>query len=275
MTIQQRRHSTFEDLDAILALLGSTRTTFWPFLESVGSVVNSYGESVHILNPSDGAARNLQDEFIPVQHNGGVFSYFNDRSANNHLAVTADSADFSHSAGTDAAFSVGAWCFPHLAGTQQMLVTKYDVAGALREYRLGLDSSELILFELFDESVTDANADVTAPGSTTLTLNQWSFVVATYGGEGGNPGFAGSSMTLVVYLNGASDTGTVAGGGTDDYVDMEDTATIPLIGAGDDSAAPTDEWEGRIALPFICGRALSAGDVSQVYQLGRRLLGLV
>lgn len=272
-----RHYRTFEDLDAIIALLGSTRTVFWPFLENVGSVVQSYEESVHDLTSRDeAAARTLEAEFIPHQHEGGVFSYFIDRSTNNHLAVGADHADFSAiSGGVDAAFSVGAWCLPRLAGTQQMLFAKYDVAGTLREWQLGLDASEQILFELFDESIVDANAAVTAPGATALTLNEWAFVVGTYNGAGGAPGYSGSSMTLVVYLNGVADTGAVAGSGTDAYVDMEDIATIPLIGAADDSAAPTFEWEGRIALPFICGKELSASEVSQLYGIGRRLLGVV
>jgi hypothetical protein len=217
----------------------------------------------------------LEAEFIPHQHESGVFSYFFDRSVNNHLAVGADHDDFSAiSGGVDAAFSVGAFCLPRLAGAQQTLWAKYDVAGTLREWQLGLDASEQIQFELFDESVADANAAVTAPGATALTLNEWSSVVGTYGGQGGAPGFAGSSMSLAVYLRGVADTGTVAGSGADDYVDMENTATIPLIGAADDSAAPTFEWEGRIALAFVCGKELSASEVSQFDALGRRLLGV-
>jgi hypothetical protein len=273
--LQERDYPTFVDLDSIITILGSTRTVLFPFIESVGQVVQSYEESVHDLTPSDGAARDLEAEFIPYKHSGGVHSYFIDRSVNNHLAVGADHDDFSAiSGGVDAAFSVGAWCLPRLAGTQQALFAKYDVAGGFREWQLFLNASEEIQFELFDESIADANAAVTAPGATALTVNEWAFVVATYGGQGGAPGFAGSSMTLAVYLNGVDDTGTVAGSGGDDYEDTENTATIPLVGAADDSAGPTFEWEGRIALPFVCGKELSAGEVSQLYGLGRRLLGL-
>lgn len=271
-----RDRRTFVELDAIISILGSTRTVFFPFLTAVGQVVQSYEENVHDLTSTDeAAARNLEDEFIPYKHEGGVFSYFFDRSANNHLAAS-DSGDYSAiSGGVDAAFSVGAWCLPRLTGTQQMLFAKYDVAGTLREWQLGLDASEQILFELFDESIADANADVTAPGATALTVNEWSFVVGTYNGAGGAPGYATSSMSLAVYLNGVDDTGTVAGGGGDDYEDMENTATDPTIGCADDTAAPTFEWEGRIALPFICGKALSANEVAQLYGIGQRLLGLV
>ncbi len=266
---------TFDLLDQIAAILGSTRSVLMPFLTPVGQVVQSYEESVHDFTPSDELGGvSLEDEFIPFKHPGGVFSYFIDRSTNNHLAG-ADHGDFSAiSGGVDAAFSAGAFILPRLAGTQQTIWGKYDVAGTLREWQLGLSAAELINFELFDESVVDANAAVVAPGLTTLPLNQFSFVCGTYGGQGGAPGFAGSGMSLAVYLNGVVDTGVVAGTGTDDYVDMEDTATPPLIGAADDQAAPTFEWEGRIALPFVCGKELSATEVGEIDRLGRRLLGL-
>lgn len=265
---------TFNILDQMVAVLGSVRTTIWPFLESVDSEIRSYGESVHALTSSDGAARLLEAEFSPVQHPGGIHSYHIVRADNNHLAGLDDD-DFSPVvAAVDVAFSVGAWILPTLAGTQQTLLAKFDVAGTLREWQLGLSAAELINFELFDESIADANASVAAPGVTTLPLNEWAFVVATYGGQGGNPGFAGSAMSLAVYLNGRDDTGTVAGSGADAYVDMENTATPLMVGAADDTAAPTFELDGRIALPFFCGRELSSTQVSELHSLGRRLLGL-
>lgn len=266
---------TFDLLDQMATILGSTRTILLPCLASVAQVVQSYGEDVHDFTPSDaGGGVALEAEFIPFRHVGGIFSYFFDRSVDNHLAGT-DHVDFSAiSGGVDAPFSVGAFCLPRLAGTQQTLWAKYDVAGTLREWRLGLDATEQIEFELFDESVADADAAVTAPGATALALNQWASVIGTYGGQGGAPGYGGSAMSLAVYLNGADDTGVVAGSGGDNYVDMEDTATPPLIGAADDQAAPTFEWEGRIALPFVCGKELSAAEAAEIDRLGRLLLGL-
>lgn len=274
MPLQAHDKSTFEYLDSLLNILGSTRVVLLPFLTAVGQVVQSYGGSAHTFTPRDEAtALNLEDEFIPYKHKGGVFSYFNDRSVNNHLDAP-DSADFEGGSGTDAAFSVGAWVMPHVAGTEQAILAKYDVAGNLREYKLTLDSSEIPTFELFDESIADAAAAVQAPATAAVTINEWSSIIATYNGAGGNPGFAGSSMTFVMYTNGAADTGTVAGTGDDDYVDMEDTGTLPTIGCADDSAAPTIEFEGRIALPFWCGKELSAIEASRIHEIGRRLIGV-
>lgn len=274
MALQSHDLSTFEYLDAFEQILGNTRVVLMPFLEPVGQVVQSYRGSAHTFTPRDEAAAvNLQDEFIPFKHKSGVFSYFNDRSANNHLDAP-DSADFSGISTTDAVFSLGAWILPTLAGTEQAILAKYDVAGTLREYKLTLTSSEIPRLELFDESITDSAASVAAPATAAVTINAWSSIIATYNGAGGNPGFAGSSMTLVMYTNGVADTGTVAGSGADDYVDMEDTATLPTIGCADDSAAPTIEFEGRIALPFWCAKELSAIEASRIHEIGRRLLGV-
>ena len=57
------------------------------------------------------------------------------------------------------------------------------------------------------------------------------------------------------------------------YVDMEDLGGPLMIGAADDNAAPANEFTGRIALPFICGKALSAANVAAIKGLGDQLLG--
>ncbi|KKL68495.1 hypothetical protein LCGC14_2124420 [marine sediment metagenome] len=260
---------TFALLDQILTVLGSTKTSLWPIVESTGSIIRTYGEAAHIFTMTDGGTGG----FLPAQHVGMIQSYHFDETDSQHGAGE-DHADFSFAGGTDAAFSVGAWVNRDVAGAEQAILAKYDVAGTLREWKFGITSGNKVQLELFDESIADANAAVQAPGATSLTLNTWQFVVATYGGEGGAPGFSGSSMTMVIYLDGAADTGTVAGTGTDAYEDMEDTATPVMLGAADDTAGATIEMDGRIALPFITGKALSAAEVVTIQGIGKTLLGL-
>lgn len=265
--LQDRPHNGLEDLDSIVSILGTTRTTFFPLLEGEGVNLESYRNESENLVPTE----ILGEGFQPVRHAGGIHSYFFQRAADAHLAGN-DAANYSQFGGTDAAFSVGAWVLPTLTGTQQTILSKYDVAGTLREYQFYLDASENFILELFDESITDANAAVLATSGSTLTVQTWAFVVIVYNGEGGAPGSSGT--TFAAYLNGVDDVAVVSGTGSDGYVDMEDTATPFMIGAADDTAAPTFEFEGRIALPFVCGQALSVQDVAQLYGLGRRLLGL-
>ena len=255
---------TFDLLDQILTVLGSTKTSFWPLVESTGSIVRTYGESAHIFTMTDGGSGG----FIPVQHVGLIQSYHFDKTDSMHGAGE-DHADFSFAGGTDAAFSVGAWVNRDVAGAEQAILAKYDVAGSLREWKLELDIANKIYLELYDESLDDT---VTSTGDTSLTLNKWQFVVATYGGEGGNPSKVG--MTLPLYLDGVAETETIADGGGNVYEDMEDTATPLMLGAADDTAAPTIEMDGRIALPFICGKKLTAVDVTTLYGIGKTLLGL-
>ncbi len=255
---------TFDLLDQIVTVLGSTKTSLWPLVESTGSIVRTYGESAHIFTMTDGGSGG----FLPVQHVGLIQSYHFDKTDSMHGAGE-DHADFSFAGGTDAAFSVGAWVNRDMAGAEQGILAKYDVAGSLREWKLELDIANKIYLELYDESLDDT---VTSTGDTALTLNKWQFVVATYGGEGGNPGKSG--MTMPLYLDGVAETETIADGGGNVYEDMEDTATPLMLGAADDTAAPTIEMDGRIALPFVCGKKLSAAEVAALYGIGRTLLGL-
>jgi len=255
---------TFKYLDDILAILGSTKTSLWPLVESTGSIVRTYGESAHILTMTDAGSGG----FLPAQHVGMIQSYHFDKTNDMHGAGE-DHADFSFAGGTDAAFSVGAWVNRDVAGAEQAILAKYDVAGTLREWKLELDIANRIYFELYDESLDDS---VSSTGDTALTLNKWQFVVATYGGEGGDPGKVG--MTMPLYLDGVAETETIADLGGNVYEDMEDTATPLMLGAADDTAAPTIEMDGRIALPFICGKKLTAANVTTLYGIGKTLLGL-
>jgi hypothetical protein len=260
---------TYELLDTMLTAMGSTKTTLWPFFEggalASSEIVRSYGESVHIFTMTDAGTLG----FMPVMHPGGVNSYHFLKTGASMHGAGEEHADFSFDGGTDAAFSVGAWVNRDVAGAEQAILAKYDVAGTLREYKFGVDGSNKIFLELYDESLDDT---VTSTGDTSLTLNAWQFVVATYGGEGGSPGKAG--MTMPLYLNATAESETIADGGGNVYEDMEDTATPLMLGAADDTAAATIEMDGRIALPFLCGKKLTQANVTTIYNTGRTLLGL-
>jgi hypothetical protein len=251
-------------LDQMLTILGSTKTSFWPLVESTGTIVRTYGESAHIFTMTDGGVAG----FIPVQHAGFIQSYHFDKTDAMHGAGE-DHADFSFDGGTDAAFSVGAWVNRDVAGAEQAILAKYDAVGNLREWKFTIDGSNKIALELYDEDLDDT---VTSTGDTSLTLNKWQLVIATYGGEGGTPGKVG--MTMPLYLDGVAESETIADGGGNVYQDMEDTATPLMLGAADDTGGPTIEFDGRIALPFLCGKKLTAANVATLYSLGQKLLGL-
>lgn len=254
-----------EDLATIITTLGSTRSVLFPFLEQEGSNLESYDETSENLT----AKEILGVGFSPIKYERGIHSYFFQRSAEAHLAGN-DAAVYSGGSGsTDAAWSVGAWIFPTLLGTQQTILSKYNEAGTLREYQFLLNSSNKAVFEWFDESLADG---VTITADVASAANTWESIIITSDGAGGT-GAAGFAQLL--YKNGAVDSSAaIADTGGNIYEDMEDSATPLLIGATGTTAAPLFLWEGRIALPFMCGKTLTATEVLTIHNSGQRLLGL-
>ncbi len=56
---------TYKLLDQFLTVLGSTKTSFWPLVESTGAIVRTYGESAHIFTMTDSGANGFHpvDDF--------------------------------------------------------------------------------------------------------------------------------------------------------------------------------------------------------------------
>lgn len=254
--------TTFTLLDEIVAILGSTKTTFWPFLETTGTVLSSYKESVHPVTQVDGGVQG----FYPRRHRGGVHSlYFND--ADSQMLLGEDHADFEFGdAALDAPFSVGAWVYP-TDDTGHVIMGKYqEGVPEAREWQLQIIAAT----NVYRMCICDESADgfEEGDGTTALAMNEWAFIVAAYDGDEADP-------EMFMYLNGAVDSdGTTTETGV--YTAMEPLAGHLSIGARTLNAALTAhaEFEGRIALPFVCGKQLSAIEVRNLYGLGARLLGI-
>ncbi len=245
---------TYALLDQIITTLGATKTFFWPFLESTGAIITTYKAENHRLTATDAGANG----FHPFKHPGGVHSYLFTTADDMHLLGT-DDANASFASNT--AFSLGAWILPEDI-TTVTIISKYDV-NAQREYRLGLDGNSKIELESYDET---PNTDRTGASNTAVTADQWSFVVATNDG-------ADADASMSFYLNGAADgTGNTETGAFDS---TEGTTSEIVIGANmNTSPAVQQEFQGRIALPFICGKELTAANVTTLYNSGRILLGV-
>jgi hypothetical protein len=200
---------------------------------------------------------------------GSVHSYHFEGGDDQHL-YGADAAALSFDGTTDAAFSVG--CFFYAEAATGTLIAKYDVAGTDREWRLHLLAGPDLALEVFQEDIDDSE---TAQTTTAISTRQWYFGVVTYGGAGGDGG--GSAKTaaadMTIYIDGAEVAATASEVGAA-YEDMVGGSAGILIGANDDNAAPASEFTGRIALPFLCGKELTAREVAEVYGLGQTLLGL-
>ena len=256
------QRSTFALLDQIVTVLGGTKLSFWPFLSGIGTTTFPYGSGNDgILLTASSAIESILD---PSQHVGGVHSLANDGTTS-YLSA-ADNANFSFGNGTvDAPFSVGAWIMMHEAvGTQRAIMAKYrtDAVAAL-EWRFIFNTSGKLILGIYDDDAA-ANELATSAG-TALTPFVWQFAVATYdGGE--------TAPVINIYLNGASvHDGTSVETGA--YVAMEDLTGLLTIGH-QNSPTPATVFQGRIALPFLCGKELTAAEVATLYGLGRALLGI-
>lgn len=255
-------HQTPAMLNALLAILGSTKPSLWPFLESKGTLVAGISVGDFSAAETAGAAEALEDDFAPYQHAGGVHSYHFHPTGDHHLAgIDHDNFSFGDGA-ADSPFSVGAWICPNAIATN-VILAKYDSAGNLEEWRLFIDANGKLSLELHDAS---ASATEIAVSDAALSLGQWVFVVATYDGNEAAP-------VVNLYVNGTlvNDGATTE---TDAYVAMENTAAPLTLGCSGVTALPVAEFHGRIALPFLTGKALTAAEVAQLYELGGVLLGV-
>lgn len=251
-----------QNLREITAILGTTKASFWPCLERTGLLVS--GMSVGDLAPAEtaGAAEALEDDFAPLVHIGGVCSYHFHPTGDHHFAGI-DHNNFSFGNGTaDDAFSVGAFIQPNALATN-VIIGKYDSAGNLEEWRLFIDSNGLLSLELHDAS---ASATEIAVSSAALTLHEPVFVVATYdGGE--------TSPVVLLYVNGAVVNGAGATTETGAYVAMENTAAPLTVGCSGVTATPVAEFHGRISMPFVTGKVLSATEIATLTRVYREIIG--
>jgi hypothetical protein len=249
-------------LNDILTVLGVTKASLWPFWEPTGVLVSGIGPGDLVPSETAGAAEALEDDFAPVLLPCGLYSYHFNPSGDHHLAGS-DHASYSFGNGTvDSAFSVGAWIRPN-AIASNTIVAKYNSAGGVEEYRFWIDADGKLDLELHDAS---ASASEIAVSDAVLTVGQWVFVAATYdGGE--------TAPVVTLYVNGAAvnDGATTE---TGSYVAMEDTAAPLTVGCGGVTATPTTEFHGRIALPFLTGKALTAAEVQTLHAYTAPMVGI-
>lgn len=246
----------------LMTILGTTKPSLWPFFESTGILVSGMALGDLIPSETAGAAEALEDDFVPLRSPAGFHTYHFNPTGDHHLAGIDDDS-FSFGDGTnDSAFSVGALIVPNAINTN-VIISKYDSAGNLEEYRFFIDSNGKLSLELHDAS---ASATEIAVSDNALSKNQPIFVVAAYDGDEATP-------EVNLYINGVlSNDGATTESGS--YVAMENTATPILIGAGGVTALPTTEFHGRIGLPFITGKQLTQNEVNKLFWLYKEIFGL-
>lgn len=246
-------------LNDILTILGTTKTSLWPFWEHTGTLVSCIGIGDCVASETGGAAEALEDDFAPVQLPCGFYSYHFNPTGDHHLAGI-DHANYSFVA---APFSVGCWIRPSVITTGVMLA-KYDAVGNADEWRFGMAATGVIALELYDAS---ASASEIGLSSEQVGLGTMEFVVATYDGTPATP-------DVHIYIDGVDENPTGATTETGAFVDMEALAAPLTIGCDGVTAAPTNEFHGRIFMPFITGKELTAAEVVTLRDIMRPMVGI-
>ncbi len=258
-----RNIKTFDLLDQIVTVLGAAKLTFLPILSGIGTELFPYGTGNDA--PVATASAALESAFDPMQHIGGVHSIYNDSSASANVQFVDDADQSFAGAG---GMSMGLFIMPTEAlGTARTFISKYDNTGAgeIREYYFQMDTSGNLILDLWDET-NDGNEKGTGASDVVVPWI-WQSVIATYDGTAGGP-------EVHLYRNGVDTlaAGTTAETGT--FSDMVDTAAKCAIGGEIRAGSVENEFEGRIALPFLCGKELTQANVTTFHNLGKTLLGL-
>ena len=247
-------------LNDVLDILGTTKTLLVPGWEDTGSVVSAIGAGQFTSSDEAGAVT-LQSEFSPRRMPSGLHHYGLVKGGNLHFSGD-DHADFTFDGGTDAAFSGGLWIRPNIAVQAQDLIAKYVAAS--EEYRFSINSAGKLILELHD--ATDSASEIATAG-TVLTPGKMVFVVFTYDGTAATP-------DIHLYIDAVDDNPTGASVQTGAYLHMDDTATPLTIGASGLTAAPVNEFDGRLAIPFLTGKELTQANITDLYNIMKPMVGM-
>ena len=249
-------------LEAILDILGTTKPSLWPFWERTGILVTGIGVGDLVPAETSGTAEALEDDFSPLLLPSGLYSYHFHPTGDHHLAGI-DHNNYSFGDGSaDAAFSVGAWIRPNAIATN-VIMGKYNSGANKEEWRFFIDSNGDLSLELHDAS---ASATEIAVSADPIVAGRMQFVVATYDGTAATP-------DVHLYVNGVDDNPTGATTEAETYTAMENTDAPLTIGCSGVTATPVAEFHGRIALPFITGKELTADEVLELYTMTRVMVG--
>lgn len=178
---------------------------------------------------------------------------------------TPDTADMSFGdASNDSAMSIGGWIEVVDTGAVKTIISKWDetTASEFREWRVRFTNGELLGFEVIDES---ANASPYIFTDAALSVG-WHFITVTYDGTGGADPLAGGNC--VIYVDGVAPAQTAAAG-PGAYVAMENTATLPFVGAITGASALSHLYSGDMGRLFVTPEELSAAKIWQLYEKTR------
>lgn len=234
---QDRTSATHRFIAELLAILGDCRLLFLPAATDTTTSTDKSLNGRTLTHSATIAARlaALGDGF-GVSFDGTEY------------AQTPDVANLSFGTGTaDQAMSIVALAKVTDTAGARTLIAKY--AGTAREWLFGIDLTDKLQFQVYDESLDLSPKRVS---SAVVTQAAPTLYGVTYDGTGG----ANAMNGVTLYENGL----LKASAATNDasYVSMEDTAAVVAIGAL--STLTQQTFSGEIHMIAVAQKALTASE---------------
>lgn len=222
----------------LLTILGDTRLLWLPDgTETTTSTDQSLNGRTITYDASIASRLSRQGKGYRVSFNG-----------TSQYGQTPDAANLSFGNGTnDSAMSIVALANVTNTAASRVMVCKY--AGSAREWLFQINSSDALLFGVFDES---GDWQSTRTSDSAITQGSMRLFGVSYDGTGGSTAMNGATLYQdgLVIASSASNNAS--------YVAMEDTAAVGAIGAL--STLVASFFSGDMALVAVCQKNLSASD---------------
>lgn len=145
-------------------------------------------------------------------------------------------------------FTISAWVYTPLSGAVETVVAK-DRGESSPAYQLLKTASNKMNLKITLNTGTES-----ITGSTTLSANTWTHVVAIFNGT-----------NTILYVNGSEDATPGAGSGTIDYVGTGGSAHEFHMGTWQPEGGKLEKWTGRIDEVGFWNRTLNEAEIAQLY----------
>lgn len=242
-------------LTGLRQVLGDARTIFSPTTGGIGLV--GIDDSGLNLIPAHGV--NTSGRFERLGH-ALALTY----NGTDQFTRIPDTDSLSFGNGTaDQAFSVVVLANVTDTAANRALACKWNATGSQREWIFYVLSTDLLQFQVRDESVGVSPVRVS---DAAITQGSWALFGVTYSGVGG----ATAADGVALYANGAAIASTATNQAT--YVAMENGTGRLEIGSFSDGTSGF--MSGSLALVAVCQKALSATEHAALASLCRGYFGV-
>lgn len=249
----------FKDRGQILASLGTEDLSsldnivaHWKLNDDAATtaVVDADGATHNgVLYKADNTTENT-DQVTDTDGSDGANNSFDmsQLTGGSGMVEVADSADFSFDDSSNEPATLHAWVKPASVATKQDIISKWT--NSLREWRLYMNSSGKIVFEIFDESA-GVGAKIVSDNS--INADTWAFIVVTYNGVGGSLAANGMKLYIDQVLAEVTRTNNAS------YVAMENlTSTVEIGGINGKAQILIKQSDGTAIGDMTDGGGLAA-----------------